>query len=51
MHAEAVFAALRNAALTLFRQNKITKVARALRKFNSEPLAAIRLLGKSVEDF
>jgi predicted transposase YbfD/YdcC len=34
--APQVLAALINAVLALFRQNKITKVARALRKFNSD---------------
>ena len=49
--APQVLAGLRNALLSLLRQNKTTNVARALRRFAAHPGEAIALLARKVMDF
>lgn len=49
--APQAYAALRNAILSVLRQNKIKNVARALRRFAAHPGEAIALLGRKVTDF
>jgi predicted transposase YbfD/YdcC len=50
-NAPQAWAAIRNAVLTLLRQNKFRNIARALRNFAAYPAAALKLLGASLTDF